>query len=384
MSHFDARMCRAVCLAAVLLLPASVIAGTQDDELVLPPPAKEKIDFVRDIQPIFAKNCYSCHGAEEQKAGLRLDRKADAFEGGDSGLAFEPGNSAESLLIELAAGLDPEAIMPRKEEQLSAELVGLLRAWIDQGAPWPESADVKAATQRPGNGHWAFQPINRLQPSVVRNESWVRNPIDRFVLAKLESLGTRPSPEADRTTLIRRLSLDLLGLPPTPEEVDAFVGDSSPESYDRLVNRLLASPHFGERWGRHWLDLARYADSDGYEKDLPRPYAWRWRDWVIDAINRDLPFDQFTIEQLAGDLLPGATLDQKIATGLHRNTLTNREGGVDPEEFRMKAIKDRVFTTGTIWLGLTVQCGECHSHKFYPFTQREYYGLVAFFNSTEE
>jgi Protein of unknown function (DUF1553)/Protein of unknown function (DUF1549) len=210
------------------------------------------------------------------------------------------------------------------------------------------------------------------------------NPIDRLVVAPLQAKGITPSPQADRATLIRRLSLDLLGLPPTPEELRAFVADDRPEAYAELVNRLLASPHFGERWGRHWLDLARYADSDGYEKDSPRPFAWRYRNWVIDAINRDLPFDQFTIEQLAGDLLPNPTLDQRVATGFHRNTLTNKEGGVDQEEFRVAAVIDRVNTTSTVWLGLTVGCAQCHSHKYDPILMHEFYGLFAFFNQGNE
>jgi hypothetical protein len=254
------------------------------------------------------------------------------------------------------------------------------------------SQDGKAdADPSSGNVHWSFQPVRRPAVPLVKHGEWSRNPIDNFVLAKLESLGVAPSSEADRVTLIRRLSLDLLGLPPTPAEVDAFVKDDRPEAYERLVARLLESSHFGERWGRHWLDLARYADSDGYEKDSPRPYAYLYRNWVIDAINRDLPFDRFTIEQLAGDLLPAepgesadAALARKIATGFHRNTLTNKEGGVDQEEFRNKANVDRVSTTATVWLGLTLACCECHNHKYDPFTQKEFYSLFSFFNTSQE
>jgi hypothetical protein len=218
----------------------------------------------------------------------------------------------------------------------------------------------------------------------VKNKRWVRNPIDTFVLARLEKEGVPPSPEADRVTLIRRLHLDLAGLPPTPEQVREFVADSSPDACERLIDALLASPHFGERWGRHWLDLARYADSSGYQIDRPRPFAWLYRDWVINAINDDLPFDQFTIEQLAGDLLPNATLEQKTAAGFHRLTLMNHEDGVDPEEFRCKARVDRVSTTGTVWLGLTIGCAECHNHKYDPISQREFYQLYAFFNNSQE
>ena len=219
----------------------------------------------------------------------------------------------------------------------------------------------------------------------VKNAAWVRNDLDRFILARLEKEGVAPSPEADRVTLIRRLSLDLLGLPPSPEEVDAFLNDTiNPDAwYDHLVDRLLASPHYGERWGRHWLDNARYADSNGYSIDAPRT-IWPYRDWVIDAVNRDMPFDQFTIEQLAGDLLPGATLQQRVATGFHRNTQINQEGGIDVEQFRVESIVDRVNTTGSVWLGLTVGCCQCHDHKFDPIAQREYYELFAFFNSVDE
>jgi hypothetical protein len=348
----------------------------------LPPPASREVDFARDIRPILAKRCHACHGPEKQKAGLRLDRKAEAQRGGDSGPWFEPGNSAESLIIEKVAGLDPAGIMPPEGDRVSAAEIGLLRAWIDQGASWPDGVDADGGAARPV--HWAFIAPRRHAPPEVHDATRVRNPIDRFLLARLEREGIGFSPEAGRATLIRRLTIDLLGLLPTPEEVRAFAADPRPDAYERLVDRLLASPHFGERWGRHWLDLARYADSDGYEKDSPRPFAYRYRDWVIDAVNRDLPFDQFTIEQLAGDLLPGAGQAQKIATGFHRNTLTNKEGGADPEEFRVAAVVDRTNTTGTVWLGLTVGCAQCHTHKYDPILQREYYSLFAFFNTSQE
>lgn len=356
--------------------------------LVLGPPAfagsddpKPVVDFARDVRPILVKNCYSCHGPQKHKAGLRLDRKAEALAGGDSGAVIEPGNAVESPLIDRITSDDPTTAMPPKGDRLTPDQVALVRSWIEQGANWPDGIDSSTDA---APTHWAFQPIKRVSSPQVKNSAWVRNPIDAFVLRKLESEGIAPSPEADRTTLIRRLSLDLLGLPPSPAEVQAFVTDPADDAYETLVDRLLASPHFGERWGRYWLDLARYADSDGYEKDSPRPFAWRYRNWVIDAINTDLPFDQFTIDQLAGDLLPGSTLDQKIATGFHRNTLTNREGGVDKEEFRVAAVVDRVNTTGTVWLGLTVACAQCHTHKFDPLLQKEYYGLYAFFNNADE
>jgi hypothetical protein len=247
----------------------------------------------------------------------------------------------------------------------------------------PVVAGDAGAVPEPGD-HWSFQPCVRPGEPALRNWAWVRNSIDMFILARLEAEGVAPAPEADRATLLRRLSLDLIGLPPSPKELDAFLNDTDDDAYDKVVDRLLASPHFGERWGRHWLDLARYADSDGYEKDRPRPHAWRYRNWVIDAVNRDLPFDRFTIEQLAGDLLPNRTQDQLIATGFHRNTLTNTEGGTDKEEDRVKQTVDRVNTTGTVWLGLTVMCGQCHTHKYDPLEHREFYQLFAFFNSLEE
>ncbi len=272
--------------------------------------------------------------------------------------------------------------MPPKGDPLTEDQVALLRAWIDQGANWPEN--LAGAGERVRSEHWAFQPVERAEVPAVTNAAWVRNPIDAFILKRLEAEGIAPSPEADRITLLRRLCLDLTGLPPTPEQVDAFLNDTSPDAYERLVERLLASPRFGEQWARHWLDLARYADSDGYEKDLYRPHAWRWRDWVINAINRDQPFDEFTIDQLAGDLRPDANTAQVVATGFHRNTLLNREGGADLEEDRNKIVVDRVDTVGTVWLGLTVGCAECHSHKYDPITQREYYQLFAFFNSTDD
>lgn len=344
-----------------------------------------KVDYTRDIQPILQANCYGCHGAAKASAGLRLHQREDALRGSDSGPVILPGKSAESPLIRYVMGEDVPMRMPLGLTPLTTEQIEFLRAWIDAGAPWPEAGQTATDTSHAGSMHWAFQPIQKPEPPAVKQESWIRNPIDRFVLAKLEELGIDPSPEADRVTLIRRLSLDLLGLPPSPEEVVAFVHDKRSDAYERLVDRLLASPHFGERWGRHWLDLARYADSDGFEKDLVRPYAWRYRHWVIDAINTDMPFDTFTIQQLAGDLLPDAGDEERlVATGFHRNTLTNREGGVDQEQFRNEAVVDRTNTTGTVWLGLTVGCAQCHSHKYDPITQREYYNLFAFFNNTDE
>lgn len=365
-----------------LILPAAG-ASRDDDDPPLPPPAERKIDYKADVAPILERSCYQCHGPKKHQAGLSLHNRDKAMTGGDSGPIFEAGNSAESLLIEVTARVDPDYAMPPEGEgdPLTAAEVGVLRAWIDQGADWPVDATAESTGIK--SDHWAFQPPQPPTPPAVENEGWIRNPIDQFVLARLEKEGLAPSPEADRRTLIRRLSLDLIGLPPTLEEVDAFLADDRPDAYERLVDRLLASPQHGEAWARHWLDRARYADTNGYEKDRERS-IWPYRDWVIRSINADMPFDEFTIEQIAGDLLPGATPDQKTATGFHRNTMINEEGGIDVEEFRYIATVDRVATTGTVWLGLTIQCAQCHTHKFDPITQREYYQFFAFLNNADE
>ncbi len=347
----------------------------------LPPPVDRKIDFAKDVRPLLEKHCWGCHGAKKQESGLRLDSRDALLRGGDIGQVIAAGDSERSRLIVLVSGTDSQTVMPPDGPQLKPQEVGILRAWIDQGCVWP--ADVSPKTEIK-NTHWSYQPIRRVAAPNVKKSDWVRNSIDQFVLAELEKRGIAPSPEADRFTLIRRLNLDLLGLAPTLEEVDAFVNDSRTNAYEELVDRLLKSPHFGERWGRHWLDMARYADSDGYEKDNPRPDAYRWRDWVIDAINNDLPFDQFTIEQIAGDLLPNATAMQQLATAFHRQTLTNTEGGTDKEQWRVEACFDRTETTGAVWLGLTVGCARCHSHKYDAISQREYYQLFAAYNNGDE
>jgi mono/diheme cytochrome c family protein len=361
-----------ICLSfgLVLLLPALVRTG-------------EPVDYTSQIKPIFTQHCISCHGPDKQRASLRLDCASGILQGGNSGPALVAGKSADSLLLKaVTAGAEGDIKpMPPKGPRLTPEQVALLRAWIDEGAKFPASETVGGPR---GSKHWSFQPITRPALPAIRNpQSAIRNPIDRFILAELEKKGIAPSPEADRVTLIRRLSLDLIGLPPTPAEVDAFVKDTAPDAYERLVDRLLVSPHYGERWGRHWLDLARYADSNGYSIDAPRS-IWKYRDWVIDALNRDMPFDRFTTEQIAGDLLPSATLDQKIATGFHRNTQINQEGGIDVEQFRVESIVDRVNTTGSVWLGITIGCCQCHDHKFDPLPMRDYYSMFAFFNSVDE
>jgi mono/diheme cytochrome c family protein len=367
----------------MILVLLFILLGTAS-AAELPPPSTTKVDFARDIEPVLRRSCYACHGPQQQMSGLRLDRGEDALRGGYSGAVIQPGRSAESKLIRLVAGIEGGKVMPPAGPRLTPAEIGLLRAWIDQGAVRPAStlgAESKAVRR---SSHWAFQPVRRPSPPAVTRTDWVRNDIDRFVLARLEAEKIPPSPEADRTTLIRRLSLDLIGLPPAPAEVREFLADTRPDAYERLVDRLLASSHYGERWARPWLDVARYADSDGYEKDWARPHAWRYRHWAIDALNRDMPFDEFTVEQIAGDLMPGASVDQKVATGFHRNTLTNREGGVDINQFRFEAAIDRTNTVATAWLGLTAGCAQCHDHKYDPISQKEYYQLFAFFQNLEE
>ncbi len=334
------------------------------------------VDYLREVKPIFAEHCYRCHGASQQKGELRTDTAALALKGGENGPAYKAGKSAESLMVQAIKGEhDSISRMPYKKPPLRDEQIALIAKWIDEGAKAPDDEEPEE------NIHWAFVKGERPALPRVKQKDWARNPIDSFVLARLEKEKIKPSPEADRVTLMRRVCLDLTGLPPSVEEVDTFVKDSSPDAYEKLVERLLKSPHYGERWGRHWLDVARYADSNGYSIDAPRS-IWKYRDWVINALNRDLPFDLFTIEQLAGDLLPNATLEQKIATGFNRNTQINQEGGIDPEQFRVESVMDRVNTTATAFLGLTVACAQCHDHKFDPITQKEYYQFYAFFNTT--
>jgi mono/diheme cytochrome c family protein len=362
-------------LLPFVLLGTPVAAA---DVTKLPPPADRKIDYAKDVQPIFTNVCYGCHGEKKQQSSFRLDRKVDALKGGEMGKAIVPGKSAESPLVHYVAGVDENIKMPPKGERLTAEQVGILRAWIDQGANWPQTSDARDA-----RSHWAFKrPVKPPLPK-VSEPKWIRTPIDAFILARLDREGLKPSPEADRVTLLRRLHLDLTGLPPSIAEVDAFLADRSSDAYEKAVERLLRSPHYGERWGRHWLDAARYADSDGYEKDMSRQ-VWPYRDWVVGAFNRDLPYDQFIREQLAGDLLPNATQDQIVATGFLRNSMLNEEGGVDPEQFRMDAMFDRMDALGKSMLGLTIACAQCHNHKYDPLTQEEYYRLFAYLNNDHE
>jgi hypothetical protein len=339
----------------------------------------EPVDYLRDVKPILTRHCVSCHGAVKPRAGIRLDSGVAAIKGGTDGPAVVPGNSGESPLVLAVNGTGDGERMPLKRPPLSDHEIATLTRWVDQGAKVPahEVVDTTASV------HWAFRPLTRSAPPAVSRIDWPRNPIDGFILARLEAKRLTPSAEADRTTLIRRVSLDLLGLPPAPEEVADFVADSRPDAYERLVDRLLASPHFGERTARPWLDMARYADSNGYSIDAPRS-IWKYRDWVINAFNRDMPFNEFAIDQIAGDLRPHATLEQQTATGFHRNTPINQEGGIDHEQFRVESIVDRVNTTGTVFLGLTIGCAQCHDHKYDPISQRDYYRLFAFFNQCDE
>jgi mono/diheme cytochrome c family protein len=339
-----------------------------------PPPPQRKVDFAREILPIFKASCFPCHGPERRQGGLRLSNREEAFKGGISGRVIIPGDAENSLLVKRISSDEEGPRMPKGMTALSPEQIALIKRWINEGAEWPEGAENAV--------HWAFVSPKRPPVPEVKNKAWVRNPIDAFILHRLEQEGLSPAPEAPKETLIRRLYLDLIGLPPSPEEVDAFLKDKRPDAYERLVDKLLSSPHYGERQAIVWLDLARYADTDGFEKDLRRT-MWRYRDWVIEAFNRDMPFDQFTIEQIAGDLLPNPTLAQRIATGFHRNTMQNLEGGVDQAEAHENKLYDRVDTTATVWLGVTMNCARCHDHKYDPFKQKEYYQLLAFFNNSK-
>ena len=341
----------------------------------------DEVDYLRDIKPLLTQQCGKCHGPNKQENGLRLDTTASALRGGDAGAAITPGKSAESLLIKAVTGRsDTISKMPPEGPGLTEAQITLLTQWIDAGAKAPADEQPIPA---PVNKHWAFQPPFRAPLPAVQNAAWPQGAIDTFLLARLEKEGIAPSLPAEKATLLRRAYLDLIGLLPTPTEVASFEADQSPDAYEQVVDRLLASPNYGERWGRHWLDLARYADSNGYTRDFGRQ-IWKYREWVIDAINRDQPFDQFTIEQIAGDMLDKPTPEQLTATGFHRNTLINEEGGTDQEQFRVEAVADRVATTGSVFLGLTLGCARCHSHKYDPISQIEYYEFFALLNNCDE
>ncbi len=326
--------------------------------------------FSRDVRPILSDMCFSCHGPDDKgrKGDLLLSELDGALKGGESGTpAIIPGKPALSEIIKRLHSDDPDEQMPppSTKKKLTPDQISVLERWIASGAKYEK--------------HWAFQAP--VAPPIPKSDA--TNPIDAFVRSTLAENKLKPSPEADKTTLYRRVSFDLIGLPPSPEDLASYLADHSPDAYDKAVDRLLVTPQYGERWARKWLDLARYADTNGYEKDNPRT-IWPYRDWVIKALNEDMPFDQFTVEQIAGDLLPGATTDQRIATGFHRNTMLNEEGGIDPLEFRYLAMVDRVATTGATWLGLTLQCCQCHTHKYDPITHREYFSMMAFLNNADE
>jgi hypothetical protein len=364
MAFFPRKLLSACAALAFLATPA----GAAEKDL----PAT--IEYNRDVRPILSDACYHCHGpdAARRKAGLRLDTEAGAFANlGGGTRAVVPGDPGRSEMIRRITSAEDEERMPpaKSGRKLTPRQVEILRRWVARGAKWQK--------------HWAFLPPVRPPLPSVKDAKWVRNGIDFFILDRLEREGLHPSPEADRVTLLRRASLDLTGLPPTPAEVDAFLADTSPDAYERVVDRLLASPRFGERMAARWLDAARYADTNGYQSDGER-FMWRWRDWVLDAFNANLPFDHFTVEQIAGDLLPSPTPSQRIATGFNRNHRGNAEGGVIPEEYAVEYVVDRVDTTCTVWLGLTVGCARCHDHKYDPIRQKEFYQLFAYFNNVPE
>ena len=337
--------------------------------------------FENQVRPVLRNKCGGCHNDKLLTSGLSIESREAILRGGNRGEVVSPGLPEKSRLVR-AIRRQGELKMP-PDESLATHEVSALVQWIQMRLPWP--AQLREGKKDSGNPsmHWAFQPIRRPAEPTVTDPSWVSNPIDSFILARLDEKGLKPAPEAEKTTLIRRAYLDLIGLLPRPEEVKAFVDDTKSDAYGHLIDQLLESPHYGERWGRHWLDLARYADSDGYNKDSARK-IWMYRDWVIDALNRDLPFDQFVTEQISGDLFPNATQDQIVATGFHRNTMLNLEGGVDFEQYRVEAVVDRVHTTGVVFLGLTLGCARCHDHKYDPVSQREFYQFFAFFNSIDE
>ncbi len=336
--------------------------------------AEQPVNFDREIRPILSEHCFACHGPDKQarKADLRLDKREDVLRVREGIAVIVPAKVEESELVRRVASADPDEVMPppKFKKRLNSQQIDRLRQWVAEGAKW--------------EGHWSLTLPARVPAPPVKDQELATE--TRSITSCWLAWSARDCvrrPRRSEPSLIRRVSLDLIGLPPTPAEVDAFENDRGPDAYERLVNRLLASPHYGERQARPWLDLARYADTNGYEKDGGRS-IWPYRDWVIRAFNQDMPFDQFTIEQLAGDLVPKATTEERIATGFHRNTMINGEGGTDDEEFRVAAVVDRVNTTMAVWMGTTFACAQCHDHKYDPFTQQEYFQLFAFFNNTAD
>ncbi|MCA9065637.1 MAG: DUF1549 domain-containing protein, partial [Planctomycetaceae bacterium] len=364
------------CFLVPLLLMVTTVSVEADD-------TPEEIRFRRDVLPILRDRCLECHG-KKASGDLRIDSSAALRAGGASGPVIVAGDADSSELLHRV--LQPEESdlrMPPQGTPLSPQQIDMVRQWINDGAAWPEGLVLESIESRAAD-HWAFQPIRRPVAPLPDDSSRIRNPIDAFVEAGLESADLAPLPEADRMTLLRRVTLDLTGLPPSTDQMDEFLHDQAPDAYERAVDRLLASPRYGERWARPWLDLCHFADTDGYLTDQARPVAWRYRQWLISALNQDLPFDQFTIQQLAGDLLPDPTMEQLLATGFLRNTLSNREGGADLEEFRVEQIVDRTTIVGTGWLGLTVGCARCHDHKYDPIRQRDFFSLYAILDQADE
>ncbi len=364
----------AVLLAALWCLLCQGLKAAPGDAPSLPPASQSKVDFVRDIQPVIAKNCYPCHGPDQQKGGLRWDSKEIALKGGRSGPVIVPGDSASSRVIRMVAGLEEDMVMPKKGDRLTAAQIGLLRAWIDQGASWPEGADPKLEASEL---FWSLKPPVRVNPPPIKHHDLAEGVIDQFIEARLEKDGLALSPPAGRRALIRRMSLDLTGLPPAPEEVQSFIEDKDPRAVEKLADRLLASPRYGERWARHWLDVVRFAESHGYEMNQPRPNAWPYRDYVIRSFNEDKPYDRFVLEQLAGD-----TLGADEATGFLVGGPDDQVKSPDEQltkQQRADELHDMVSTTGSAFLGLTVGCARCHNHKFDPISQKDYYSMQAVF-----
>jgi mono/diheme cytochrome c family protein len=363
----------ATLLVAALFLAVRVQA-TPNGAAQLPPAARETVDFRRDVYPLLTAHCFRCHQGAAASSGYRLDLRAEVLGETNGKPLVQVGDSGKSRLIHLVAGLVPGKVMPQKGERLSAQQVGLLRAWIDQGLKWDDTLLPPLAVAK----HWAFQPVVRPPVPPVKNAAWVRNPIDAFIAARLEAKGLTPAPTATPRVLIRRLAFDLTGLPPAPAEIEAFLADASPDAYEKLVERLLASPHHGERWARHWLDTARWAESEGYESNHLRPYAWRYRDYVVRSFNSDKPFDRFVREQVAGDeLLPYAD-ENLIATGFLAGARLSSNEEEQPRQ-RNDMLVDIVNATASSLLGLTLHCAQCHNHKFDPFTARDYYRFQGFF-----
>ncbi len=361
-------------LFAILLFALTVCPASAAETAGLPPAAQKKVSFRQEVYPLLAARCFKCHQGASASSGHRLDLRPELLGEGNGKPLVQPGHSGESRLVQMVAGVVPGKVMPPRGERLSAEQVGLLRAWIDQGLDWDEAL----LPSRAKSTHWAYLPVSNPPVPRVKNAAWVRNPIDAFIAARHEAAGLIPAPEAPPRTLVRRLYLDLTGLPPSPAEVEAFLADKSPGAYERLVERLLASPHYGERWGRHWLDLARWAESEGYESNHARPYAWRYRDYVVDSFNRDKPYARFVTEQLAGDELLPYSDENLIATGfLAAARFSSNEE--DRARQRNDILVDVVNATGATFLGLTVNCAQCHNHKFDAFSARDYYRLQAFF-----